>query len=300
MTVRACLVSDLPVGDAPWLQPDADLDESRSLVEVVAGEVVAAGLRRRGGPDADVDLVELACRPGRGADLLRALVAEDERPVMLRVVPGTPKAEAVAVVGHVEVMQSLPPGAIPTDHPDVLAWSHERLARAEREQLALASGTDFTLEELLDIWMAAYVPAHEGFLPVKDADATREMFRRWFAERLDREPSFVARDGDGHVVAATMMTAEIDGVLVPNLVEVSPGHPASETAASACVAATVLTVSPRPVEFEGHVDQPLYMSVMEMVPHRSAGVLTPMDMVRIQGVEGTPVPRSSQTGRERR
>ena len=92
------------------------------------------------------------------------------------------------------------------------------------------------------MWMAAYVPAHEGFLPVKDADATREMFRRWFAERLDREPSFVARDGDGHVVAATMMTAEIDGVLVPNLVEVSPGHPASETAA---IVRTELTRVPR-------------------------------------------------------
>ncbi|WP_289018368.1 hypothetical protein [uncultured Ornithinimicrobium sp.] len=295
MTVRPCLVSDLPVDGAPWMEPDADLGESRSLVEEVDGEVVAAGLRRRGAPDDDVDLVELACRPGRGADLLKALVAEDDRPVMLRVVPGTPKAEAVAVVGHVEVMQSLPPGAIPTDHPDVLAWSHEGLSAAELERLTLTPATDFTVEQLLDLWMVAYVPAHEGFLPVKDADATREKFRRWFAERLDRESSFVARDGDGHVVAATMMTAEIDGVLVPSLVEVWPGHPVAETAASACVAATVLAVSPRPVEFEGHVDQALYMSVMEMVPHRSAGVLTPMDMVRIQGVEGASVSRSGQT-----
>lgn len=298
--MRACLVSDLPVDGAPWLEPDADLGGSRSLVEEVDGQVVAAGLRRRGGPDADVDLVELACLPGRGADLLRALVAEDERPVMLRVVPGTATAEAVAVVGHVEVMQSLPPGSIPTSHPDVLAWSKERLATAERERLALAPGTDFTLEELLDLWMVAYVPAHQGFLPVKDAEATRAMFRTWFVESLDREASFVARAGDGHVVAATMMTAEIDGILVPNLVEVSPGHPASQTAASACVAATVLAVSPRSVEFEGHVDQALYLSVMEMVPHRSAGVLTPMDMVRIQGVEGTPVPRGDQDLPQRR
>ncbi|MGC5584794.1 hypothetical protein [Ornithinimicrobium sp. W1665] len=294
MSVRACLVSDLPVDGAPWLEPDADLGESRSLVEEVHGEVVASGLRRRGGPDADVDLVELACQPGRGADLLRALVAEDERPVMLRVVPGTPKAEAVAVVGHVEVMQSLPPGAIRTSHPDVLAWSQERLAKAERERLALAPGTDFTLEELLDLWMVAYVPAHQGFLPVKDVEATREAFRTWFAGSLDREASFVARAGDGRAVAATMMTAVIDGILVPNMVDVSPGHPASQTAAAACVAATILAVSPRPVEFEGHVDQALYMSVMDMVPHRSAGVLTPMDMVRIQGVEGTPVPRAGR------
>lgn len=294
MLIRPCLSSDLPVDGAPWLQADADLAESRSLVEEAEGRLVAAGLRRRGRGDAEMDLVELVCEPGHGAELLRALVVEHERPVFVRVVPGTPKADAVAEVGHGEVLQSLPPAAVPTDHPDVHAWAHGRLEAAERAGVEVRPGTERTMDELLDLWMEAYVPAHEGFAPVKDVDATREMFRSWFEDSLDRASSFIAR-ADGRTVAATMMTAEIDGILVPNMLELSPGRPQAETGAAACVAATLLAVSPRPVEFEGHVDQALYMTVVGMIPHRSAGVLTPMDMVRIQGVNGTPVPRSVES-----
>ncbi|GGK75899.1 hypothetical protein GCM10011509_25610 [Ornithinimicrobium pekingense] len=266
------------------MQPDAGLGESRSLVEEVDGRVVAAGLRVRSTRD-DADLVELMCEPGHGAELLRALVAADDRPVWLRVVPGTPTAHAVAEVGHVEVMQSLPPAAIPSGDPDVHAWAHGRLGSAERDGIVLRRGTELTLDQLLDLWMEAYLPAHESFAPVKDVAETRETFRTWFSRGLDREATFVALAGDGRALAGSMMTSEIDGILVPAMIELAPEHPSGTTGAAACVAATLLAVSPRAVELEGHVDQRLYMSVLETIPHRSAGVLTPMDMVRIQGVD---------------
>src|SRR5690606_7040832 len=172
---------------------------------------------------------------------------------------------------------------IDTGHPDVLAWARDRLDAGVQARLDLRPGTEHTLEQVLDMWMQAYVPAHEGFAPVTDAAATREQFRTWFSDNLDLRPSFVARAPDGRTVAATLMTAEIDGILVPNLLDLAPGHGSALTGAAACVAATLLAVSPRPVEFEGHVDQDLYMSVMAMVPHRAAGVLTPMDMVLVRG-----------------
>ena len=290
MPIRPCVSSDLPVDGAPWLRPDAEAGPGHSLVEEVDGRVVAAGLRVRS-TRSDTDLVELACEPGHGAELLRALLVEDDRPVWTRVVPGTSKADAVARVGHTEVMQSLPPASIPAGHPDVHGWGHGRLEAAERDGIVLRRGTELTLEELLDLWMEAYLPAHEDFMPVTDVEATREVFRTWFTRSLDREASFVAHAADGRALAGTVLASEIDDVLVPTVIELSPEHPLGVTGAAACVAATLLAVSPRAVELEGHVDQVLYMSVLETIPHRSAGVLTPMDMVRIEGVRGTPVPR---------
>lgn len=286
MTIRPCLSSDLPLDGAPWLEPDTEIGESRSLVDEVDGRVVAAGLRLRS-RKSDRDMVELACDPGQGTELLRALITDDERPVMLRVVPGTSKADAVAALGGGEVLQSLPPAAVPSGHPDVQDWARQRLAAAERAGVELRPGAEHTLDELLDLWMQAYLPMHESWAPVTDVAATREMFRTAFTESLNTAATFVAHT-DGHALAATLTTAELDGIPVPCMIELAPGHTAVEAGAAASMAAVLMALSPRSVEFEGHVDEPLYMRILQTIPHTGAGALTPMDLVRMQGRELSP------------
>lgn len=284
MTVRACLPTDLPLDGAPWLVPDAELGEDGySVVEEHSGRVVAAGLRRRSRSTTRFDMIELHCEDGHGAEVLRALAAWDERrSLVLRVLPGTPTAAAVAEVGGGQVLQSVPAGAIPAGHGDVQEWAAERLGEAARAGVELRTGMQYTTEELLDLWMDAYLRMHERWAPVADVQRTREVLRRSLADTLDAEGTFVA-SVDGRPVAVTFLNA-YDGALVPLMVEAEPGHPAAETAAAASMAAMLRQVSPRPVEFEGHVDEPVFMRVLETVPHRSAGALTPMDMVRIDPV----------------
>lgn len=120
MSIRACLETDLPVDGAPWLVPDIDLDVGRSLVEESDGRIVAAGLLRWSRVSAGLGQVELFCREGHGTDVLRAFAADEHRSMLLRVLPGTPTAAAVARLGgHAHVVQSVPAGAVPTGHPDV-------------------------------------------------------------------------------------------------------------------------------------------------------------------------------------
>lgn len=95
MSIRACLETDLPVDGAPWLVPDIDLDVGRSLVEESDGRIVAAGLLRWSRVSAGLGQVELFCREGHGTDVLRAFAADEHRPMLLRVLPGTPTAAAV-------------------------------------------------------------------------------------------------------------------------------------------------------------------------------------------------------------
>lgn len=284
MTVRACLATDLPLDGAPWLVPDAELgEEDHSVVEEHAGAVVAAGLRRRSRTTTAFDGVELYCQDGHGAEVLRVLAAtHEDRPMILRVLPGTPTAAAVAELGGTEVVQSVPAAAIPTGHADVQAWARTRLEEADPIGVELRTGMEYTTEELLDLWMGAYLRMHASWAPVSDADATREVFRGVLAETLDVERTFVACV-DRQPIAVTFLNA-FDGALVPLMVETEPGHPAAEPAAAASMAAVLSAVSPHPVEFEGHADEPLYLRILETIPHRSAGALTPMDMVRIDPV----------------
>lgn len=281
MAVRACLATDVPLDGAPWLVPDAELgEEGLSVVEEQSGRVVAAGLRRRSRSTTRFDGIELYCEDGHGAEVLRTLAAWDERrPVVLRVLPDTSNAAAVVAVGGGQVLQSVPAGAVPAGHADVQEWAGARLEEAAQAGVELRTGMQHTTDELLDLWMDAYLRMHERWAPVADAQHMREVFRRLFADTLDAGGTFVARVG-GQPVAATFLNA-YEGALVPLMVEVQPGHPAAETAAAASMAAMLSSVTPHPVEFEGHVDEEVYMRILETLPHRSAGRLTPMDLVQV-------------------
>lgn len=283
MSIRACQESDLPVDGAPWLVPDAELEGGRSLVEEHDCRIVAAGLLKWSRASTGLGMVELFCEEGHGTDVLRAFAADEDRRILLRVLPGTPTAAAVARLGGTEVVQSIPAGAVPTGHPDVHAWVRTRLEAADRERMQLLPGSEFGLEELLDLWIDAYLPMHQTWAPVTDVDALRDGFATWFAEGLDPENTFVVSAEDGQPVAATFMVGELDGVLVPSMIQVQRGHPAAETGAAASMAAVLRAVGPRPVEFEGHADEPLYLRILESIPHRTSGRITPMHMVQIAG-----------------
>lgn len=295
MSVRPCLVSDLPVDGAPWLVADQELAEGSSVVDVHDGHLVAAGLRQRSrsGPQ---DLVELWCVDGSVARVLRALTEEDRRPALVRVRPHTPVAAAVDEVGG-EVVQSVPEAYFDTASKDVQTWAAETLREAEARGATVCSGAVCTLDELLDLWVAPYLRMHQGWAPIDDVAVAREGFCRRFEESLDRELTAVAEVA-GTVVAATFVVGPFDGVLMPILIQVDPpaeapavpggSGEAHELAAAATIAAVLSRAEPLPVEFDGHADDAVYLSILERIPGRSAGALTPMDLVRVGGAGRRP------------
>lgn len=279
MTVRACLPSDLIDAPVPWLVADDEVEGGSCLVEKVDGQLVAAGLRRPARAKAAQDGAELWCTPGHGARLLRDLARAGERPIVIRVLPGTPDEVAAQEAGG-RVIQAVPAAYVPTAHPEVQVWAHDQLAQSQAAGVRIATGDMYSLDELLDLWMTPYLRMHEDWAPTGDVDATRQAFAGRFAQDLDPGRTTVALIG-GRPVAAVFTVGPFDGVLMPILIQVDDGHPWLEQAAGAAVASMLTRSAPTPVEFDGHADQPIYMRILERIPQRSSGNLTPMNLIEI-------------------
>lgn len=280
MSIRPTRPSDRDDLGLDWLLPADELgDEGTSLVEEVGGHVVAAGLRRFTTTGARQDAVELHCERGHGGALLRELARAADRPILLRVIPGTPSEDAATQAGG-RVVQSVPAAYFDTSHPDVQAWAHQQLDSAELAGLRLESGVGLDMETLLDMWMSPYLRMHEGWAPTQDVQAMRESFRRRFTATLDRQRTAVTMHGEERL-AAVFAVGPFDGVLMPILVEIEPQDPHCEVAARAAIATTLTQADPLPVEFDGHADEPTFMSILEEIPQRSSGTLTPMNLVEI-------------------
>lgn len=278
MTVRPCIPSDLIDSPVPWLVPDHEVDGGACLVDEVDGHLVAAGLRRRARTKATQDGAELWCARGHGLQLLRDLAGAGERPVVIRVIPGTPAATAIEAAGG-RIIQSVPAAYFPSAHADVQAWAQEQLGLS-RPGVHVESGDQYSLEDLVDMWMAPYLRMHENWAPTGDVEATRQAFATRFANDLDMRCTTVAVI-DERPVAAVFTIGPFDGVFMPVLIQIDDQHPDQEQAAKAALAAMLIRATPTPVEFDGHADEPIYLSILGQIPHRSNGKLTPMNLIEI-------------------
>lgn len=72
---------------------------------------------------------------------------------------------------------------------------------------------------------------------------------------------------------------------MPVRVVADPDHPLAAYAAAATVAAMLRAVAPTPVEFDGQTDDPVYLRILQAIPQRRTGTLTPVDLVRIKPSE---------------
>lgn len=249
------------------------------LVDEVDGDLVAAGLRRPARTKATQDSAELWCTPGHGTHLVRDLANAGERPIVIRVIPVTPAATAVEAAGG-RVIQSVPAAYFPSAHADVQAWAQEQLELSRTAGVQIDSGDGYALDDLLDMWMTPYLRMHEGWAPTGDVEATRQAFARRFAQDLDVRRSTVAVI-DGQPVAAVFTVGPFDGALMPVLILIDDRHPGRERAATAAVATMFIRAAPIPVEFDGHADEPVYMNILQRIPQRSNGNLTPMNLIEI-------------------
>lgn len=280
MTVRPCMPSDLTDAPVSWLVPDDDLDGGACLVEEDDGRLVAVGLRRRARTKATQDGAEFWCTPGHGTQLLGDLAGAGERPIVLRVIPGTPAETAVEAAGG-RVIQSVPAAYFPTAHPDVQAWARQQLGQTRTGGVRIDSGDQYSLDDLLDMWMAPYLRMHEDWAPTGDVAATRQAFAQQFAQDLDKERSTVSLV-DERPVAAVFTVGPFDGTLMPILIEIETQHAQREDAAKAAIAKMLTLAAPASIEFDGHADEPIYMRILQEIPQRSSGNLTPMNLIEIR------------------
>lgn len=279
MTVRPCLPSDLTDAPVPWLVPDDEADDGVCLVEEVDGRLAAAGLRRQARTKAAQDSAEFWCTLGHGAQLLRDLAGIGEHAIVIRVIPGTP-AEAAASAAGGRVIQAVPAAHFRTDHPEVRAWAHGQMGQSQTAGVLIQAGTQHSPGDLLDMWMRPYLRMHEGWAPTGDVEATRRAFAERFAQDLDLSRTTIAVI-DERPVAAVFTFGPFDGALMPILIQIEDLHPHGEQAARAAIANMLILSAPLPVEFDGHADEPTYMRILQDIPQRSSGNLTPMHLVEI-------------------
>lgn len=280
MIVRKTVAADLTAVPAPWLIPDDELESGVSFVEEADGRVVAAGVRRFTETGTTRDGVELSCEDGYGTELLRRLAQAADRPVIVRILPGSAEEIAAQAAGG-RVIQSVPAAYFETAHPEVQAWAQSHVVRAQAADLSTSFGTAYVLDDLLDLWMPPYVRMHESWSPTHDVQATRDAFARRFAQDLDRDRTTVVNNG-GTPLAAVFTVGPVDGTYMPILIEVDPSDPATGLACRLAIAEMLLATPPTPVEFDGHADEPTYMAILEEMPRRCPGKLTPMNLVEIR------------------
>jgi hypothetical protein len=279
VTVREAVAADLATVPAPWLVPDGELESGVSLVEEADGRVVAAGVRSFTRTGATRDGVELYCEDGFGAELLRRLAQAAGRPVLLRVLPGTAEEKAAQAAGG-RVVQSVPAAYFDTDRSEVQAWARTHVTRAREAGLTSGFGSAYDLEDLLDLWMVPYLRMHRSWSPTDDVQATRDAFARRFTQDLDRERTTIVRHG-GTVLAAVFTFGPFHGTYLPVLMQIDPGDPATGLAGRLAVAGMLVATRPTPVEFDGHADEPTYLAILEEMPGRRPGRLTPMNLVEV-------------------
>ncbi|MFK5583588.1 hypothetical protein [Serinicoccus sp. LYQ131] len=248
-------------------------------MDEVDARVVAAGVRRPAQTKATQDSAELWCAPGHGTQLVRDLASAGERPIVIRVIPGTPAATAVEAAGG-RVIQSVPAAYVPSAHPAVQAWAEQHLAPSRTEGVHIDTGDRYSLDDLLDMWMTPYLRMHEDWAPTGDVEATRQAFARRFAQDLDVRRTTVAVIG-GQPVAAVFTVGPFDGTLMPVLIQIDDRHPGRKRAATAAVATMLIRATPIPVEFDGHADEPVYMNILHRIPERSSGNRTPMNLTEV-------------------
>ncbi|GAA1186977.1 hypothetical protein GCM10009584_31400 [Ornithinimicrobium humiphilum] len=205
--------------------------------------------------------------------------------IVIRVIPGTPAATAVEAVGG-RIIQAVPAAYFPSAHPEVQAWAEDQLVRSSND-VCLEAGDRYSLDDLLDMWMAAYVRMHEDWAPTGDVEATRQAFAGRFAHDLDLHRSSISLI-EGRPTAAVFTIGPLDGILMPVLIEIDPRHPGRELAARAAIATMLVRAAPTPVEFDGHADEPTYMRILQDIPQRSNGKLTPMNLVEISEQDARP------------
>lgn len=274
------MAPDLTAVPAPWLIPDDELEYGVSLVEEVDGQVVAAGVRHFTRTGATRDGMEVYCEDGFGAELLRRLAEAAERPVMVRILPGSTEEKAAQAAGG-RVIQSVPAAYFETAHPEIQAWAQTHVAHAQDAGLSTSFGTAHGLDDLLDLWMSPYIRMHLSWSPTHDVQATRDAFARRFAHDLDRDRTTVVSNGSV-ALAAVFTVGPLEGTYMPILVETDPSDPATGLASRLAIAEMLLATHPTPVEFDGHADEPTYMAILEEMPRRGPGKLTPMNLVEIK------------------
>lgn len=272
MTVRPTVVSDLPVDDAPWLVVDGHEPGGLSLVEVQDGELLAAGTRQSAGQGPD--LLHFRSRGGAGLALLQQLVSARPGPSWIRVIPHHREYPIVLEAGG-RILQRVPAGFLPTDADAVRNWCRDNSGPT-------VPGTQFSHDELVELWIRYYLPAHAGWLgrPLDRATLV-ERSQATIGEQLDHERTRIAVIDGAPVAAAFIWKWRLDPETIMGTCDaIDRDHPAARRAVAAAIAAVLDEACPTPVEFDGHEDDGgFYYEVVRTVPGRRASDFTPMHMV---------------------
>ena len=280
MTIRAATSSDLPVAFAPWLHEDAWTPSGRCLVAEQSGGITAAGLRIPHALHPSRDFAEFAVDgdAAEGEELLAALVALGEKPIVLRTLPGKPE-HSIALAAGGTVLMHCPASAVDICSPEVEQW-----CSSHRGEVRLAAA--FTDEELVGLWAQFYRRSHEYWMPLGDDDTQRESFAR-LGDAVNRDLTSVAFVDDMPIAATFVFgPASLDTMPVPAVLR-DRGDAATALAATMAHALEGLRDAvcsghqPIRIEFDAHGDDEVFMAVLATLPDVQPSALHPMEIIEV-------------------
>lgn len=275
MTTRPATDQD-HLDTIPWLRADDPGSGRRILVEEdPMGTILGAALRMPNPLHPQLDYLELALPGEATVDLVHAAAEAGKHPALMRGIPGSP-AHTLALAAGATVLDRVPAACIDPADPQVIHWAHDH-------QGDTRPGTDYSTDQLTDLWIDYYVAAHERFGLTSDLAVLRSRLGG-FVERSVDASLTRSVEADGQPVA--MAFAFREGPSLMALVDsLQPARPDARRHVEVAMAALLLSVPPAPFELDGHESGEHYPAVLATIPNVTAGPLTPMELLRVSRSE---------------
>lgn len=271
MTTRPATAQD-QLDTIPWLRADDPTTDRRILIEEDStGRIVGAALRAPNPLHPQLDYLELNIPGQATVDLVHAAAGAGQHTALMRGIPGSP-AHQLALTAGATVFERVPAACINPADPQVIHW-------AERHHGDTRPATDYSTEQLTDMWISYYTAAHQHFGTTSDRTLLQARLGGFVAKAIDPSLSHVV-EATGRPVAISFAFRE-----GPNLMalvdSLQPDHAEACQHVEVAMAALLRSVPPEPFELDGHDSGKHYPAVLATIPNVTAGPLTPMELLKI-------------------
>lgn len=267
MRIRRTTAGDVArhVAALPWLLVDGWRDGGVALLAEDGDRLLGAALAvpNRVHPLRDVLQIEVLPdhrRRGVGTGLIQALRDRGHGPFGAQAELGSGMQAFLGSLGAVRY-QLCTPQTVDTGRADVRAWC------VEHDGGDTVPGRDVPRAALVDYFTEQYRWQHASWAPTVEVEALRGLVGEPFADDTDLDLSrFVVRDG-----AVTAGCAVYADHLTPTSAigcaeAADPARRGARAEVASCMAAALIALDGRSMEFDGHVTDPHFHPLLATIP----------------------------------
>lgn len=264
--------------DAPWARADEWRPGGSSLVAKFGAEPVgiAVSATNRVHPTRDTPNVfvrEQYRRQGIGSALVKSIQGRRWMPLSVKAHPGTVAHEFYRSLGAVRY-QMCPPEQIDTATIEVLRWANENRCGG------ILTGDRIALDQLNEAWTEMYEIVHAPWSPTGSRATLLAEFRPMIQRELDRSRSVFVVRNDRIAAACFVFGTARDPEVEAICESLDQTNRLARLDVAACMAEVLVSAGGTPVLFDGHITDPHFFPILQLIPGVSGRALELLEIPR--------------------